>query len=89
MFRRSFVLSVFLIVAGLMAAISACWSDGDSSGPATGATEEVVALQGECTTAFRDQAGEPLSTEVVALSTAVPNVEIKLGTLEFGGIYFN
>ena len=60
-----------------------------SSGPAIGETREAVALTVECTTAYRDEAREPLSTEVVTLSAVTPEVEIELGTLRFGAIYFS
>jgi hypothetical protein len=49
----------------------------------------VVALTVECTTAYRDEAREPLSTEVMTLSAAVTEAEIELGTLTFSAIYFS
>ena len=89
MFRKFVVPASFLLAVGLIALLSACEEDGDSPGPAPATAAEVVALTVECTTAFRDQAGEPLSTEVMTLSAAVSELEFQLGTLKFGAIYFS
>ena len=91
MFPRLFRPGVFLLVASLVIALAACGSNDKASSSAVGpgTTGEVVALTVECTTAYRDEAREPLSTGMVTLSSAVPETEIELGTLKFGAIYYS
>lgn len=59
--------AIALLAAVALVALAAC---GDDGGDARVPRGEVTALIVECTTAFRDVAGQPLTTEAVTLSSA-------------------